>query len=156
MNRWVWWILALAFLGACSSSPSSSTAPLGTTPSPTPVFGVYKPIPDLCSAVDYEGDPVADHSDKSNYALYTCDRGGANVSALFFTSTSDAALHFKGVQANVTGAKPVANLGTEAFSAGTSVWVYDANLVLMVRVKSGGSADVAADLARKSLPRLRS
>jgi len=26
----------------------------------------------------------------------------------------------------------------------------------MVRVKSGGSADVAADLARKSLPRLRS
>jgi hypothetical protein len=126
------------------------------TPSPSPVFGVYKPIADLCSAVDYEGDPVSDHSEKSNYLLYTCERGAVTVSALFFTSNSAAALHFKDVQANITGAKPVANLGSEAFSAGTSVWVYDANLVLMVRNGSGGSADVAADLARKSLPRLRS
>jgi hypothetical protein len=153
MNRWVWWVVAVAFLGACSSPPTPAPS---ATPSPTPAFGVYKPIPDLCSAVDYEGDPVPDHSEKSNYVLYTCQRGEANVSALFFTSTSAAALHFEGVKSNVTGAKPVANLGADAFSAGTSVWVTDANLVLMVRFKSGGSVDVAADLARKSLPRLRS
>jgi hypothetical protein len=136
-----------------SSQPAVST--LSPSTSPAPVVGFYKVVPDLCAATDLTGG-VADHSEKSNYVLSTCERDGMTVSALVFTSPEAAAAHFKDVQANVTGAHPVTGVGSEAFGAGSSLWVHDHNLVLMVRFKTGGSAEVAADLARKSLPRLRS
>ncbi len=146
--------VACGLLAGCSHA--ATVAPPSPTPSSSPVFGVYKPIADLCTAVDYPGDPVSDHSEKSNYLVYTCTRGGVTVTALYFTSVKDAVAHYQDVQANVTGAAPVSGVGAEAFSAGSSLWAHDANLVLSVRFKTGGSAQVAADLARKSLPRLRS
>lgn len=150
--RRVWLFLLCGLLASCSHAKPVASPSV----SPSPVFGAYKPIADLCTAIDYAGDPVSDHSEKSNYLLYTCTRGAVTVTALYFTSVKGATSHYQDVQANVTGGVPVNGVGAEAFSVGTSLWAHDANLVLMVRFKSGGSAEIAADLARKSLPRLRS
>jgi hypothetical protein len=154
-----------------SATPSPSTSPAASSsPSPAPVpvpKGFYQVAPDLCAALDFTalnagGTPTADHSEKSNYLVYTCDRGNLSVTALIFTAAGPAHDHFADVRQNVTGTTPVADAGAEAFAAGTSLWVYDKNLVLMVRFKtSGGSStsdlmNAAAGLVRQSLPRLRS
>lgn len=154
------------------TSPTPSIAPAtGVSPSASPSAvpaGYYRVASDLCAAIDFtplgtaSGEPIADRSEKSNYVVYTCDRGQVSVSALLFAEPGAAHAHFTDVRKNITGAAPVSGLGAEAFAAGTSLWVYDTNLVLMVRFKSTGTsstselAAAAAGLARGSLPRLRS
>jgi hypothetical protein len=181
MNRRVWLAIGvasgllfvwavIAFWPSSSTPPATSSSPAstGAAPSGTAVpAGFYRIATDLCAALEPTplggpGEPVADHSEKSNYLVYTCERGNLAVSALIFPAVAPAHDHFADVRKNITGATPVADVGAEAFAAGTSLWVYDANLVLMVRFKSAGGsstsdlAAAAAGLARGSLPRLRS
>src|SRR5262245_20191850 len=149
MNRRVWLAIGvasgllfdvalIAFWPSSSPKPSSTTPSNAPTadgsPSPAPVpAGYYRVASDLCAAIDFtplgtaSGTPVADHSEKSNYLVYTCDRGPVTISALIFTQAGPAQAHFTDVRQNITGAAPVSGLGAEAFVAGTSLWVYDTN-----------------------------
>ncbi|WP_027343533.1 hypothetical protein [Hamadaea tsunoensis] len=134
----------------------------------------------LCAAVDFtladpfggsQAPPAGDHSDKTGYVAYTCDRHAdgvrLTVSALVFARADAATARYADTTAhppaNVdTAAIPALGEAATGFTAPTGlamIWVRDGNLVLGVRLDVPGGqpavlAAAAQHIAQTALSRL--
>ncbi|GAA4263025.1 hypothetical protein [Dactylosporangium darangshiense] len=176
---------------AGGSGSTVTTGPTGTGTAGTPGGGAPNGTLDLCAAVDFG--PVAglgaaatqpaagDHTDKSDYTSYTCDRPftgdglqiAADVTALVGVDATGASRRFADARANApAGAAGIAGVGSSAFGYqigdGTvrtyQLWALDGRTQLGVRLKVTSAAagspgtdrlrDTAAAVARSAIARL--
>jgi hypothetical protein len=179
--------------GPSAAGSSGATVTTGPTGTGTPGGGGGAPngTLDLCAAVDFG--PVAglgaaatqpaagDHTDKSDYTAYTCDRPftgdglqiAADVTALVGVDATGASRRFADARANApAGAAGIAGIGSSAFGYqigdGTvrtyQLWALDGRTQLGVRLKVTSAAagspstdrlrDTAAAVARSAIARL--
>jgi hypothetical protein len=183
---------------AVTAGATASTTPTRTpTTGPTATSAAAKPVRyridgDLCAAVDFApaarfaaqptSEPNADHSDKSDFTVYTCDRSYAqsgvdlatNASASIYRDAATASSRYADTKAHAPAGsqvEQVSGLGTNAFGylsvkgkARTyQLYVVDGNLQLGVRLKITTSSPpttealraAAVDIARATLPKIK-
>ncbi|GAA1531844.1 hypothetical protein GCM10009827_056970 [Dactylosporangium maewongense] len=188
---------ATATATAGASGPSTAGGPGATvTTGPTGTGtagsqGAPNGTLDLCAAVDFglvaglgtaATQPAAgDHTDKSDYTAYTCDRPftgdglqiAADVTALVGVDVTGASRRFADARANApAGAADITGVGSSAFGYqigdGTArtyqLWALDGRTQLGVRLKVTSAAagspgtdrlrDTAAAVARSAIARL--